>query len=467
MALITDPDQLLQATEVTIDKVGLDFTLNLAGNLSEDGVTLQAFYSFLKEEWLNEVNDVHKYTFPMLSITPEQFEIGNNGSKFSNWTWADDPTRKLIRTAGWREYNDTGAITREYLGAITLGNIDATSKTVGDKAYYAFSSDTSSTQFTYAGAVNEGIQIFGDATNGAFDKRADILTLYIREEGKTYGQSTTTDIGLSTVTYKAERFPLSEADDLKITATDADIATLAPYTNMSITYHQLAQPQVIGGVSYDFGITVDGATGTAEQIYEYVQYQLRQVVDIDSEADAPQQTGNLQDELLRFVGENLEALSATNSDGGGTGIRVINFDSNDTNRITFIDNLGAGVTFPFVAAGTLSFNSNVVNDTAAKYWLFFEDANGNLIDSDAAIIINDNSAAAITGTVTGQANISWDFDYDGNIQGGRTAGTDANYVLRVIGLTTAQFAEVSGTIVRATGQNISITSALERNYVNP
>lgn len=467
MALITDPDQILQATEVTIDKVGLEFTLNLAGNLSEDGVTLQAFYSFLKEEWLNEVNDVHKYTFPMLSITPEQFEMGNNGSKFSNWTWADDATRKLIRTAGWREYDNTGATTREYLGAITLGNIDATSKTVGDKAYYAFSSDTSSTEFTYAGAVNEAVQIFGDATNGNFDKRSEVLTLYIREEGKTYGQSTTTDIGLSTVTYKAERFPLSEAADLKITETDANIATQLPYTGMSITYHQVAQPQVIGGSSYDFGITIDGNGGTAEQIYEFVQYSLRQVTDIDSEADAPTQIGNLQDQLLRFVGETLEALDATNTDGGGTGVRITAFDSNDTNRITFVDNTGASVTFPFVAAGTLSFNANVVNDSAAKYWLFFQDANGNLIDSDDAIIINDNSATPIAGTVTGAASIPFDFDYDNNVQGGRTSGTDATYVFRVIGLTTAQFAEVSGTINRSVGQNISITSALERNYVNP
>ncbi len=467
MALITDPDQIIQGTEVTINKVGLDFTLNLAGNLSEDGVTLQAFYSFLKEEWLNEVNDVHKYTFPMLSITPEQFEIGNNGSKFSNWTWADDPTRKLIRTAGWREYDDTGSTTREYLGAITLGNIDATSKTVGDKAYYAFSSDTSSTEFTYAGAVNEAIQIFGDATNGNFDKRSDVLTLYIRQEGKTYGQSTTTDIGLGTVTYKAERFPLSEAADLKITASDATIAGSLPYTGMSITYHQIAQTQNIGGTNYDFGITIDGNNGTAEQIYEFIQYSLRQVSDVDIEADSPTQIGNLQDQLLQFVGDNLEALAATNTDGGGTGVRIISFDANDTNRITFVDNVGSSVTFPFVAAGVLSFNSNIVNDNAAKYWLFFQNANGNLIDTDSAIIIDDNSGTDITGTVTGQATIAWDFDYDNNIQGGRTAGTDAAYVLRVIGLTTAQFAEVSGTIGRSVGQNISITSALERNYVNP
>lgn len=467
MALIIDPDQLLQGTEVTFDKTNLTMGLNIAGNLSEDGVTGQAFYSFTKEEWLNEVNDLHKYTFPMLAITPEQFEVGNNGSKFSNWAWLSEPTRKLLRTAGWREYDSTGAILREDVGIITLGNIDATSKTVGDKVYYAFASDTSSTELTYAGAGNEAVQIFGDVSNGNFDKRGEVLTVYVREQGKTYGQSTTTDIGVNTLTYKVERFPLSEATDLKITATDSDINTLAPYTGMSITYHQLPQPQVIGGVSYDFGITVDGSTGTAEQIYEYVQYTLRQTTDADSESDSPTQPGNLQDQLLQFVGENLQALSATNTDGGGTGVRVINFDSNDTNRITFVDNLDASVTFPFVSGFNLNFNTNIVNDAAAKYWLFFTDAGGNTIESDNAIIVNNNSGIPIAGTVTGVSTISSDFDYDGNVQGGRTAGTEANAILKVIGLTTAQYAEVPVTITRAVNQNFSITASLERNYVNP
>ena len=468
MALIIDPDQLLQGTETTIDKSALTIALNLAGNLSEDGATGQAVYSFLKEEWLNEVNDVHKYTFPMLAITPEQFEIGNNGSKFSDWTWLDNATRKLLRTAGWREYDETGAVLREDVCAITLGNIDAASKTVGDKAYYAFSSDTASTEFTYAGAVNEAVQIFGDASNGNFDKRSDVFTVYIRQEGKTYGQSTSTDIGLSSLTYKAERFPLGESADNVITASDSDISTLAPYTGMSITYHQAAQTQNIGGSNYDFGITIDGNNGTAEEIYEFVQWSLRQTSDIDDEADSPSQIGNLQDQLLAIssAGGTLQALAATNADGGGTGVRVTNFDSNDTNRITYIDNSDAAVTFPFVSAGTLNFNSNVVNDTAAKYWLFFQDANGNLIDTDNAIVINDNSGTPLSGVVSGSASISFDFDYDGNVQGGRTAGTDADYVLRVIGLNTAQFAEVSGTIGKSVGQNISITSALERNYAN-
>lgn len=465
MALINDPDQLNQGTEITIDTSALTFTLNEAGNLSADGVTGQALYSFLKEEWKDDPNLI-KYTFPMLAITPEQFEIGNNGSKFSDWKPANEATRKLIRTAGWREYDNTGGTLRDYLGVITLGNIDAVNKTTGDVVYYAFSSDTASTQLTYAGAANEAVQVYGDAGNGGFDKRSDVLTVYIREQGKTYGQSSTTDIGVSSITYKVERFPLSEAADLKITATDTDITTTAPYTGMSITYHQLAQPTTIGGVSSDFGITINGNNGTAEQIYEFAQYRLRQVSDIDSESDSPTQVGNLQDQLLKFTGDNLETLAANNADGGGSGVKIENFDSQDTNRIKFVDNTGASVTFPFVSAGKLSFNVNLVNDASAEYYLFFNDAGGNLIDTNNAIIVNDKDGSPISGLISAQSEVSFTFDYDGNTQGGRTAGTNADVTLRAIGLDTGQYVEATYTITRATGQNFPATAALERNYIN-
>lgn len=50
MALITDPDLLAQGVEVTITTGTRQITLNLAGDLSADGVTMQCLYSFLKEE---------------------------------------------------------------------------------------------------------------------------------------------------------------------------------------------------------------------------------------------------------------------------------------------------------------------------------------------------------------------------------------------------------------------------------
>ena len=538
MALIVDPDNLNQGTEVTISTAARTITLNLAGLLSEDGVTGQALYSFLKEEWKND-SALIPYPFPMIAITPEQFEF------VDGWKPANDATRKLIRTAGWREYDAAAVLNREYLGAISLGNIDATSKTVGDKAYYAFASDAGRTEFTYAGPVNEAVQTYGDASNGNFDKRSEVLTLYIRQQGKTYQQTSSTDIGVSLLGYIVYRFPLSESTDLNIAATDNDIDTLAPYTGMSITYYATAQQRNVGATAYDFHVIVEGNAGSKQEIYEYVQRQLRRDADID--AGAGTVNGYLAAALLRFVGSTLETLDIDPSATEG-GVAIDNFDANDTNALLFRDDTGASRTFPFVAAGSITFNANLVDDGGAIYRVFFDrtirtavaDAaivsasganctlsspganlptlvaseyvrlagfsnatnNGvflvtgtpsatavdltrydgaspvnetgpvaitvdeNPIDSPSALLVDNNAGVDIAGNIVG-ASVSFDFDYDGNVQGGRTAGTDAPIVIRAIGLDTAQYVEATGTIIRATGQNFSVVAPLERNYANP
>jgi hypothetical protein len=451
MALIIDPDLLNDGTEVDIDSTSRTITLNEAGNLSSDGVTLQALYSFLKEEWISN-SALIPFPFPMVAITPEQFEFVNG------WKPADDPTRKLIRTGGWAEISQVGSVEREYLGVITLGFIGGS-----NTAYYAFNSDTSKTDFTFNGPVNEAIQTFGDASNGDFDKRNEVLTVYVRTQGQTFDQITTTNIGVSTLTYKVERFPLSENSDLKISTADGTITTTAPYTGMSITYFSTAQSRSIGGTPRNFGIIIDGNNGTAEQIYEYVQYQVRQNSDIDS--GVGNVNGLLADSLLQFVGDSLQGLFVTNPIGGGGGVYIDNFNSNDTNRISFQDNTNTTRTFPFVAAGSINFNDNLVTDGGSVYKMFFTTNPAGDFGSSTAVTVEDNLGNPISGSVSG-ASVSFDFDYDGNVQGGRTPGADAEVTIVAIGLNRAQYVVTTGTITRATGINISLVSALERNYAN-
>lgn len=437
MALITDPDDLNQGTEVTISTGAKTITLNTTGNLSDDGVTLQCLYSFLKEEWKND-SALIPYPFPLVSITPEQFEW------VEDWVPTNDTTRNLIRSSGWREVTASDVVEREYMGIITLGNIDAT-----NTAYYAFSSDTAKTDFDFAGTVNQAIQTYGDASNGNFDKRSDTLTLYIRSQGNTYGSATSTSIGLTALNYIANRFPLAEAADSKISASDSDITTTTPYTGMSITYGAITR--TIGGVSYNFNILVDGNSGTTQQIYEFVQYSLRQATDIDDGVGT--QVGQLADSLMIFEGDTLKTT---------TGVYIDNFQASDRNNIVFKDTGGTDRTFPFLATGTLSFNTNLSNDSDAIYRMFFTSGFG----SGSAILVDDESGTDISGTISGNSTIAFDFDYDGNTQGGRTAGTDANVTVVAIGLDTAQYVSAEATITRATGQNISLVAPLERNYSN-
>ena len=152
MALINDPDDLNQGVEIDINTATKEITLNIAGNLSDDGVTLQAVFSFLKEEWKSDPALI-AYDFPISGpgAVGEQFIF------IDDWVPSNEQTRTLFRTAGWREVTTAGDIKREYLAPITLGDIDA-----GDTAYYAFASDSSKTDFDFDGPVNQGIQSFGD-----------------------------------------------------------------------------------------------------------------------------------------------------------------------------------------------------------------------------------------------------------------------------------------------------------------
>lgn len=318
--------------------------------------------------------------------------------------------------------------------------------------------------------------------------------------------------------------PVNNAGTLEITLT---VALTAVASNLSFTMER-ATP----------------LTATKNEIYEKIQYNRRQSTDIDSTSATV--IGKVAGPIATFVGPDLRwaEQQSTNPNGGGTGVIVEGFDANDTNNLFFFDNTGTSRNFPFVAAGTLNFNDNLVNDSAGEYWLYFQytnrttsadidvvsptgdtydlegtlgtyavndyidisgfaqDANNgtfivtavnvsgsdytvrkingqnvgtaetnqtvnvdeNPFNSPDAIIVDNNSGADIAGAV-GAASIAFDFDYDNNTQGGRTAGTPAVCVLKAIGLETGQYAEVRNqTITRATGLSFSITASLERNY---
>jgi len=702
------------ATEKSVffDTLSSDIYLLEQGLLSTDGATIQALYSFAKEEWKDDPALI-PFDFPFVAVTPEQFEF------VSGWTpssvaGATAITEKLLRTGGWSEIDELGNLSRQWFGCISLGSFedDAT-----DNAYYEFGNDPTvdnTVNFEFPGPENEAVLTYEDIGNpatftyvdggggadtvtrasgsfiddgfkvggqmttrdsttalndgtytitgvaaltltfatGSFNTgEADPLVqvsvdnrnafaprLRVRDgdpNGKSYDASNLTAIGLSTLTNKAERFPLSNATDLKISETDANIDTISPYTEIRLRYLAAAYNREVDTTTKrDFGIIVDVGTysqsqgasasstlftsaslslgtgealadyvggtlfihegtdqgshtisgtpvdnagtleitltvaltatesnlsftmqratpvvATAEEIYEKVQRELRQTTDIDQTSGVV--IGRVADSLLTFVGDTLNTGVSTpsNPNGGGSGVFIEGFDSNDTNRLGFTDNAATLRNFPFVAAGTISFNPNLVNDSAGSYWMFFtyttrtavadlaissavgddasidsagsnfpaglaqndhvtlsgfvnEENNGvwiitdaapstsqfdarkmsgdtvvdeaavagnldeNPINSPDAILVDNNAGTDISGTI-GAASVGFDFDYDGNTQGGRTAATDAAITLRAIGLETGQYVETTGTITRNTGLSFSLVAGLERNYSNP
>ena len=421
MATITDPDFLRDAATDSAQNIYINTALrtikvrnneasanpNKGPVLDNTGVTLQALYSFLKEEWKNDPNNktLIAYPFPLIAITPEQFEF-----RFG-WTPADDSSRTLIRTAGWREYAaDNTTLKRQYMGVISLGTIDGDQNEDGagdqDKAYYGFfNSGTLAPvagpfNFNYAGPVNEAVQTL-DSTS--FDYRTDTMTVFIRQYAKTYDQTNTTDIGITAGTplpYNVQRFPLAEGTDLNVVDRTGAALTDTIITNNSQAGEKYDSadgngPKIIfltdsalsntfgytkdlSGGPYGFGIKIDGIAGDGSgnlsktEIYSWVQYRLRADTNIEDSSGATK-VGKLTDELLEFVGSTLKTKNATNLDGGGTGVAIINFLATDVNDLAFRDNTETERTFPFTAAGVISFSNEILLDSSnAKFFMYHE-----------------------------------------------------------------------------------------------
>jgi hypothetical protein len=468
MALITDPDLLLDSaaddgsTNIYINTGSQTIKLvpGQGSLIAADGATIKAIYSFLKEEWKNDplTKNLAAFDFPMVPITDEFYEL------VDGWDWADATTRQTIRSGGWLVRNTSGNLTEQWANITALGNIE-----VDDQLYYDLGAGA--VNFTFPGAVNEAVQIIddpnGDANYADGFNRSTSFTIYNREQAQLFSSSDLNAIGApDLLAPKRFSFPVGTGTDLNISANDVTISGSAPYTGMSITFFSTSQSRNIGGTNRDFGIIIDGNSGSKQEIYEFVQWALRQSSDQDSGAGSL--IGNVMPELLEFVGSTLKTKTASNYQGGGTGVYIDNFNATDTNDLVFVDNTGTERTFPFVAAGTLQFNTNLVNDPDAVYFVYFTDGvdAGDEFGNSGAILVDDNSESDLTGAVTG-ASIPFTFDYDGNSQGNRTSGTDANVTGIAIGLNTGQYVKTTATITRSNANSINFVAAVERNYSNP
>ena len=593
MATVSDPDLLRLSSassggvptgEVFIDKDALTIELmsktefqNGSGSsnfTAAEGVTLQALYSFLKEQWKNnDTDDFYNYRFPMEAITAEQFEFIND------WRPKNNTVRSYIRTGGWEEKDPSGSSRQAWMGVITLGNIES-----NQNAYYFWQDGSGSaltnsrTSFTYSGPVNEAVRIFNDGNDGEDPinyRTGKNLVVRIRPDtetgptvGYTFDSSDTDAIGTPlSVTNQVYRFPLATAVDLKITLTDASVVTLVSDIGYQLKFDQasLSSSQLttdlVGG-PFDFTHLIDSTSVTnlsPGDIYNITQYKLRQTTDINDDNTTADRIGQITEDLLVFVGDQLQTKAIN---GGTEGILIDDIDQTNLANFAFRDNTNDLKNFPAVASGTLTFSDTLKNDPSTRYWMFYQSASVAGIGTATwpganAVIVDDNNAVDIAGyyhlanaatyssntaigaitsgtkilttsadmtgsaataggvsggvlhvktgnnigfyfidtntassiTISGDKNfentdnantvtfdiypkntgtIPWTFDYTGD--GNRNDGfqdQDAPIQLVALGLDNAQYVETTGTIGSGTGQNFTITAALERNYNDP
>jgi hypothetical protein len=463
MPKIIDGDDLNVGTEITINTSAKTFTLVATGNLvAKDGVTLQALYSKFIKLW--ETAAYNKFPFPMYVIDAKsgQFNFGYDGGTYNGWKPATDVTRQMLRDGGWNEYTSSGALARQYVGIVSLGEVSTNAQ-----LYYQRAAVDGPSNFTFTDEVNEGIQVFGnataDATTTTFDKRA-FFKAYAREEQKTYSSSTLADTGQTATGAYTVNVLLSNATDLNALVADSGIG-VAPYTGITASYYSVAQSIDINTVSdnFPFSIIVEGNNATLQQIYTKVQYLLRQGTDINSAVtnSAGTKIGKVQNDLMYFVGPDLFCRQ---------GVFIQNIDPAFINNVYFIDDNGVARQYNYAAAGKLQFNSFLTSGGTGYYRMYITDSVTGTDDygTAGAITLNDKDGNPIAGTITG-AEINFTFAYDTNTQGGRSVftspGGDVSVTVVAGNKGVAKPVVQTAVIQRTKSNPVSLVAEQDRAYV--
>lgn len=207
-------------------------------------------------------------------------------------------------------------------------------------------------------------------------------------------------------------------------------------------------------------------SATLQEIYTKIQYQLRQSSNINGLASAGAVTGKTASILLNFVGSDLKAgfFAPTNPNGGGSGVTILGYRTADTNSFNSYDNTAVVRNYPYAAAGTITFNAPLVG-AGSSYRLLFTapPGAGNDYGEAGAITVNNASGTPITGTITA-SSISFDYDYDGNVQGGFTGGTDRPVTLVGVRPGTGKFVAATGVLSRSKAISLSLVAEADRVY---
>lgn len=457
MAKILDPDLLTYSVNSATNNLRFNTTaktiqLVAGGSLvAKDGVTGQCLFSKIKEVIKADATLI-KYALPIREmIHDESMELING------WTFADTDTIKMVRDCGVAYVNASGVTTAMFACFVTLGQVAAGTPTTDLYFTQSSASDATTSTFTHLNTgdtfgVNELVQIYSD-TNGDgtpdYDYRS-YAKVFLRRAGYTYDESSSIDIGYPVLTYKKYNFPITHSVDAGVTKDDT---TVSAYTGMSIQWYAAAQSASLGANGpYNFHVIINANGHTYDEVYSWVQYQLRQSADID--AGTGNRTGKVAASLVFMDGTTLK----TRYQSGVGGIHISNLSAASYNNVAEAadDFTGANYkTYPYTAAITFNFDSYLQADGAnAKFWIY----DAATYPGAGATLLKDASNNDMTGDLTGGAATKA-FSY--------AWSADKNWVGVAIGKNNAKVAVASGTILQSTVNSGSFVAGQERWYSNP
>lgn len=455
MAKILDPDLLtyiVNGTPTTenlrIDTTAKTIRLVVGGSLvAKDGVTGQCLFSKLKE--------VIKASSLLISVPLPVKEMIHDESMelLKGWTFADTTTVKMVRDCGVAYVNAAGVTTNMFACFVSLGELPAGAADIATAIYYTQSSatDASTATFTHVNTgttfgVNELVEIYRD-TNGDgtpdFDYRA-YGKLFLRPAGYTYGESSNADIGYPALTYKKYNFPLTSVVDAGVTVDDATLDG-AGYSALAVQWYASAQSASLGANGpYNYHVVITSGAKTHDQIYSWVQRQLRKTSDID--AGAGNRTGKVAAALVVMDGATLK----TEYQAGVGGVHIASPSASSYNNIKEYDDTNTLRNYPLSVAVLAEFDGYLQGDADSYFWIFETADYG----TPGVTPVLDALGAQMKGAAT--ANTSFSFVHT----------TDVAVTGIALGKAGAKIAEAAGTITTG-GVKLVFVAGLERWYANP
>lgn len=450
--------QLISADELATIDFGSGPIANplLNAGSANGGITARALYKF--ERIRRAANEtLRKY---------DKFIVGSykfagayemaNGRKIA----ANDI--KKLRGSGMVWRSPTNAISRIFFGVRSLGVIAPTSQ-----CYRQLASGGAPTNFSYAGDVDEMVQVFGttaygDAGAGNFDSRS-YLAISLRTFGKVFDRKTLVDSGIPIMDGFSAGFAVGESPHLttgNYTLADVyGVARIAPFTGLSL----IKPASSVTGTGFNEG---DGTfswrlanTGgaTLDQCIAYLDALASTDNDIDDGAGV---TNGKR--VNTWYSYDAQGRIVTRSGADSLGLLIEGLIGADKQRIVQTDDSGNPHTYPFFPTVSVNVGSNAIADSSAWYHCYFKDGPGaNDFNTSSAITVQDKNATPVKGLVNG-SNISFEFPYDTDTLGG-AAGTDKICVVEVEGNGIATAAVTEFTITRAASIPVACQPGLETN----
>jgi hypothetical protein len=447
MAKILDPDLLTYSVNSVTNNLRFDTTdktieLVAGGSLiAKDGVTGQCLFSKIKEA-IKASADLISVALPVREmIHDESMELING------WRFKDTSSLKMIRDCGVAYVNTSGVITHEFACFVTLGEV-ATGTSESTDLYFVQDSatDAALSYFTHLNTattfgVNELVPIY---ESGVFDRRS-YCKVFLRRAGYTYDESSNADIGYPTLTYKKYNFPVTHAVDAGVTVDDTTLDGVG-YSALAIQWYATAQSAGadMSGGPYNFHVLITGDSKSYDQIYSWVQRQLRKSTDID--AGAGNRTGRVAPALVTMDGTTLKTLYQS----GLGGVHIVSPAASSWNNIQERDDTNSLRSYPLSVSVQVEFDSYLKGDADSQFWIFPTSAYG----SPGAAVLTDASSNNMSGAAT--ADTSFAYIHSTNVPVTGIA----------MGLTEAKIAVATGTITED-GVKLVFVAGTERWYSDP